>query len=265
MKLTTVPIQQRGQIRLMLCVALMSVFAGCTHETVAPSAAAEPAIAVESTPQDFLINLLNELDAIAEWTGPGTTLPGNTGTLLGKADAESVYVYGELTLEGYGAVVTERHAYPKGMLLITVRKTYGMPQGHIASEVKRYTSAEALRRGEAQQTSQTEVYGTSRDTIVTRVLSNGISETYTFRLPVITATVAASAELSRTRIRFGQGGEVVVETRDGLGRLIQTQRSRGEADGTLLTRTEYPDGSWREARSVGRGDGTIYRENRTSP
>jgi len=263
MNLTKIRPELRRLSPLLLCIAFIGGLAGCKHELAAPSGPTEPTITAESSPQDYLIGLLDELHAIADWSG--TALPAGTGGILARADAESVYVYGEVTEQGYGAVVTERHAYPKGMLLITVRKSYGMPQGHVASEVKRYTSAEALRRGEAQQTSLTEVYATSRDTIVTRVMSNGISETYTFRLPVITTTVAATAEASRTRIRFGEAGEVVVETRDGLGQLIQTQRSRGEADGTLLTRTEYPDGSWREARSVGREDGTIYRENRTSP
>jgi hypothetical protein len=252
----------RGQlVRALICLLLIGTAAGCRDESLTLPLPEGKATA-ESSPEEYLIGLLDEIGAIAAWTGPAGMQ--KKASALEKADAESVYVYGEITTAGYGAVVTERHAYPKGMLLITVRKSYGMPLGHVASEVARYTSVEAMRRGEPEQTSLTEVYGLG-DTIVTRVLSNGLQETFTFRLPVITATIGATAELTRSSIRFALSGDVVVETRNGLGQLIQTQRTRGEADGALVTRTEYPDSSWRETRSVGEGDGTVYRETRTGP
>lgn len=248
-------------------VLLVAAFlAGCHKDEVDSPVdpGSDATILPTETPQDLLIAAIQGVEDLSDWSGPGrvTTAVGTEVVL--KAEADTLYIYGEVTPEGYGATVTETHSYPKGIPLITVRKSHGREGGRIVSEVRRYTSVQTFHRNEPAQSSVTEVYALSQDTIVTYVRRNGILETYTFRLPVVTVTVASSAENTRRVGRFARAGEVLVETRDGNGRLLQTRRSSGWADGSLITRTDYPDGTWRSTRTLGRADGSILRESRSS-
>ena len=220
--------------------------------------------AITDSPHDLLIGALDELERLAGPLPLGRHSGGGTLFVLTKGVAETTYVYGEITSEGYGAVVTERHSYPKGIPLITVRKTFGKEQNMIVSELNRYTSQADHEAGRPEQTSLTEVVGLSQDTILTRIIRNGQIETYTFRLPVVTVTLKSEPELTRRVSRYSSQGEIVVETRDGNDALIQRRRNSTLPDGSLVALTEYPDGSWRRTRTVGRSDGTILRENASS-
>ena len=53
---------------------------------------------------------------------------------------------------------------------------------------------------------------------------------------------------------------VVTEVRDGNGILSQLRRTYGRSDGSLISRTEYADSSWRQTRTLGRSDDSILRE-----
>ncbi len=53
--------------------------------------------------------------------------------------------------------------------LITVRKSYGKENGHVVTETKRYISHSDFLIDNPQQSNITEVFGLSRDTIVTHV------------------------------------------------------------------------------------------------
>ncbi|MBX2991487.1 MAG: hypothetical protein KF749_10005 [Bacteroidetes bacterium] len=245
-------------------LAVAAVIYGCfKSQPVEPTTALNPG-SFESTGEDFLINALDEIHSIAEWAqavpprSPKLP-PRERKVLLSKASGDSVYVYGQITADGFGAVVTERHAYPKGLLLITVRKSHGGNGGRIVTETKRFITFENFQNDIPSQSNLTEVY-TIADTIVTRVLRNGLLETYTFRLPVVTRTVNAVTGAVTVTRRFGADGSIVSERRDGTGALIQTARSSGLVDGSLLTRTEYPDSTWRSVRTLGQADGSILRE-----
>lgn len=220
--------------------------------------------AITDSPHDLLIGALDELERLAGPLPPGRLYGGGTLLVLTKGVADTTYVYGEINPEGYGAVVTERHSYPRGIPLITVRKTFGKGGNVIVSELNRYTSQADFEAGRPEQTSLTEVIGLSQDTILTRILRNSQIETYTFRLPVVTVTLKSEPELTRSVSRYSLQGEIVVETRDGNNALIQRRRNSTLADGSLVALTEYPDGSWRRTRTVGRSDGTILRENASS-
>ena len=180
---------------------------------------------------------------------------------LAKTATDTVYIYGQIVAGGYGAVVTERYAYLKGMLLITVRKTYGKENGHVVTETNRYASHSDFLNDNPQQTNVTELFGRQKDTIVTYVLRNGRLETYTFRLPVITKVVSPQDGSVRVTTRYASGGAIVSKIDDGSGNLIQLRRSFGQADGSTVTRTEYPDYSWKQVRTIGQADGTIIRES----
>jgi hypothetical protein len=256
-----------------------------------------PPLEFEATGEDFLISAIDEIHAIADWTNftrtgssaittglserseakstVGMSIPQVFGRdqnlapalpskenkmVLSKTATDTIYIYGEVTPDGYGAVVTERYARPKGLLLITVRKSHGKENGHIITQTKRYISYAHLLNDNPQQTNVTELFGLSADTIVTHVLRNGTLETFTFRLPVITRVVNPQDGSIRVTTRYGANGYVISEVRDGNGSLIQLRRNSGQADGSLVTRTEFPDSSWRQVRTVGQVDGTILRE-----
>jgi hypothetical protein len=251
-----------GKILFALVIAfLLAALGACTHPdpTHHDGQAPLPQFSDAETPEHLLIAALEELDFIADWQGPVGDFAGG----LARTSTDSTFIYGETVSGGYGAVVTERHTYPKGLLLITIRKTYGREEGRIVSESKTYISFQSLIDGNPETSLTTELYALSGDTIVTHVTRNGTQETYTFRLPVITSTLAASPEESRVVLRHGRARRIVVETRDGNGALIQERASWGESDGSLYALTSYPDGSWRRSRTLGSANGSILRETHT--
>ncbi len=223
----------------------------------------------EATGEDFLISALDEVHAIADWAdtftnGPNLSVSNDASATkkmtLTKTANDTVYIYGQVISGGYGAIVTERYAHPKGLLLITIRKSYGKGNGHIVTETKRYASYINLRDDNPQQTTVTELFGLQKDTIVTHVLRNGRLETYTFRLPVVTRVVNPQDGSIRVATRYASNGAIISKVQDGDGNLVQLRKSYGQADGSTVTRTEFPDCSWRQVRTLGRAGGTITRE-----
>ncbi len=238
---------------------------GCRRETLHPTEPAQSqTIETPETGEQLLFEAIDEITAIAEWSGKVGSQSVGEGTPLrfGKTSGDSVFVYGTVTSGGLGVVVTERHTHPKGLLLITVRKSYGSP-GRIVSEVKQFDSYENFRGDQPQQTTTTEVRPASRDTIVTYVLRNGITETYTFRLPVVTRVTDLVNQTVRITSRYASAGSVVTEMTDGNQALIRRTTSSALSTGALQTRTDLPDGSWRVVISLGRADGSILRETVT--
>jgi len=216
------------------------------------------------SPQELLLEALDEVQYISETAlRPGSSVTGPAFRLQ-KGSADTIIVYGQQTADGYGAVVSERRSYPRGILLITVRKTFGKENNVTVSELRRYTTQAALASDEPEQTVLTEVFGLSQDTIVTRVTRNGRVETFTFRLPVVTVTLNADPSQSRRITRSALAGEILIETKDGNGQILSRRRHSTLSDGSLIALTEFPDGSWRRTRTLGQADGTILRESATS-
>jgi hypothetical protein len=85
-------------------------------------------------------------------------------------------------------------------------------------------------------------------------------ETFTFRLPVVTRTISPQDGSIKVSSRFALDSMVVTEVRDGNGILSQLRKTYGRSDGSLITRTEYADSSWRQVRILGRPDGSILHE-----
>jgi hypothetical protein len=244
---------------------LLLLFSGCRRETLYPTEPAQPqTIETPETGEQLLCEAIDEMTAIAEWSGTvGSQTTGERVPLhLDKNSGDSVFVYGTVTSGDLGVVVTERHTHPKGLLLISVRKSYGSP-GRIVSEVKQFDSYESFRGDQPQQTTTTEVRPASRDTIVTYVLRNGITETYTFRLPVVTRVTDQVNHTVRITSRYASAGSAVTEVTDENQALVRRTTSSALSTGALQTRTDMPDGSWRVVISLGRADGSILRETVT--
>jgi len=251
-----------AQAALVAGFTLVVFLSGCTPKTLHPTEPSQPeTTAAPETGEQLLFDAIDEMTAIAEWSGLSRPLSAGEDAVprLLKNTGDSVFVYGTVTAGGVGAVVTERHTHPKGLLLITVRKSYGTP-GRIVSDVSRFDSYESFRAGEPQQTTTTEIRPASRDTITTYVLRNGITETYTFRLPVVTRASDLVNQTVRITSRYASAGSVVTEVTDENQSLIRRTTNSALATGALQTRTDLPDGSWRIVTSLGKSDGSILRE-----
>ncbi len=243
-------------------LTLLLLLPGCSPETLHPTdPGSTDVIETPETGEQLLFDAIDEMTAIADWTGAIGSAPaeGAVTPEFRKLSGDSVFVYGTVTPDGLGAVVTERHTHPKGILLITVRTSYGTP-GRIVSDVKQYDSYENFRAGQPAQTTVTEVRPAGRDTITTYVLRNGITETYTFRLPVVTRVTNETANTVRITSRYASGGAVVSEVTDENQSLIRRTTNSALATGALQTRTDLPGGAWRVVTSLGRPDGSILRE-----
>lgn len=274
MRITNLRPNGKFQINTGPPLAVIAVFLivygiiqGCQSSTPIENISIPPFV-FERTGEEFLISSLDELNSISDWaqsTAPEAIPPREGKLVLSQTASDTVYVYGQVISGGYGAVVTERHSYPKGLLLITVRKSYGKGDGHVVTDTKRYISFDNFINDEPQQSSITEVYGLSADTIVTRVLRNEILETFTFRLPVITRTVNPADGSVRVTSRYGFNGAIVSEIRDGNDALIQLRTSNGLSNGALVTRTDFPDSTWRSTLTLGQSDGTVFREITSGP
>jgi hypothetical protein len=253
--------ERRGRGAPLLIVALVIAAAlaaawvpGCREGAVDP-APGEPGAVDQARGEEFLASALDEIEAIAD------AAPGSVPAVA----ADTTYVYGEILPGGYGAVVTERHAYPKGILLITVRRSYGTELAHLVTDTRRYTSEAAFLADSAEQTNRTEVYGLTADTIVTYVDRNGLSETYTFRLPVVSKVTNPADGSVRVTTRFADAGAVVTEVRDGAGLLVSRRTSSGAADGAILSTILYADSTWRSTRTIGQADGSVLRDVTSGP
>jgi hypothetical protein len=251
------------QRTVAVTLALLAL-GGCRKdEPVAPVTPPDASsVLPNESPQDLLVAAIQEMEDLGEMSLAGRIIQKG-GPPLQAIAADTLYVYGQMTSDGYGATVSERRTYPRGIPLITVRKSFGR-RGRIVSDVSRYTSLETFRRNEPAQTSVTELYGMNGDTIITTVRRSGGVETFTFRLPVITVTLGVTSADTRRLSRYGRSGAIVVETRDGNNVLIQTRTNSTRDDGSLITRTDYPDLSWRMTRTLGRADGSILRETSKS-
>ncbi len=271
-----VPAVPAGIICFVIASVLM-LLVGCQKEPVSMPTIGSDLVRHDSlaTGEGFLLSVLDEIETINAFAQqePGfsaqacplnrvaSALPSYPQKhMLSVSAADTAYIYGEMTDSGYAAVVTERHTYPKGLLLITVRRSHGLSSNAIVTETKRYISFSDFANDSPQQSNITEVYGLSSDTIVTHVLRNGILETYTFRLPVVTRVVNPNDGSVRVTTRHGVNGMVESEVRDGNNILIQLRRTYGQSDGAIITYTQFADSSWRNVRVVGRADGSVFRE-----
>ena len=175
-------------LRFLSVLFLLFALAGCDPQPTQPTATKTPQqLPFDPTGEDLLIDALKELHTIADWAESSVGSSGEpvgsdrtTRSFLFKHMADTVLIYGE-DVGGVGAVVTERHTYPKGLPLISVRRTYGGGSGETVSELSRYISHQDFADDRPEQYIRTEIHGLSDGRILTHVERNGLFETYTFR------------------------------------------------------------------------------------
>ena len=112
-----------------------------------------------------------------------------------------------------------------------------------------------------------QVYSPAQGAAVVSYANQELRETVTVREPVITrntngtGTVRDGGDDGAVRTRYYGADFAVDAAGTPTGTLLRTLTSHGDAgDGSLVSLTRYPDGSFRQTRQRG-GDGVVVREN----
>ena len=112
-----------------------------------------------------------------------------------------------------------------------------------------------------------QVYSPAEGEAVVSYGNAELRETVTVREPVVTRNADGSGTVrdggagGAVRTRYYGADFAVSDTGDVSGTLLRTLTSSGSvATGAILSRTDYPDGSWRQTEQVG-GDGVVIRTN----
>jgi len=226
----------------------------------------------DDSPQALLNESLNAFEEIHEWILAGKPF-GKQNALMkvNNATADSVWIYGDTLTGGIGVVITERHSYPKGLLLITKNYKYGdYPNLSIVSVTERFISWTQYNNGTPETKTKTELTFESApsEAIVTHITrwTKGVQtrETYTFRNPVI--TIDNSRQIKTVRKAKPNDEVIVTETYNLATNSLLQSRWTGASStysGGFFTRTNnYDSGnlvSWTKTTTVGQGDGSVVR------
>jgi hypothetical protein len=226
----------------------------------------------EDTPEALVIDAIKNFEDVHEWILAGKPL-GKQNALLkvDQVNADSTWIYGDTLTGGVGVVITEKHSYPKGLLLITKNYKYGdYANLTIVSINERYISWSQYNSGTPETKTKTELTFESAPseaivTHITRWTKNvQTRESYTFRNPVITIDNSRGTKTVR---KAKPNDEVIVtETYDlSTNNLLQSRWTGASPtySGGFFTRTNnYDNGnlvSWTKTTTVGQADGSIKR------
>jgi hypothetical protein len=226
----------------------------------------------EDTPEALVIDALKNFEDVHEWILAGKPF-GKQNALLkvDQVNADSTWIYGDTLTGGVGVVITERHAYPKGLLLITKNYKYGdYANLTIVSINERFVSWSQYNSGTPETKTKTELTFESAPseaivTHITRWTKNvQTRESYTFRNQVI--TIDNSRGIKTVRKAKPNDEVIVTETYDlSTNNLIQSRWTGASPtfSGGFFTRTNnYDNGnlvSWTKTTTVGQADGSIKR------
>jgi len=84
------------------------------------------------TGEQLLTQSLDDIQALSDWAASASQAQLNSPLPLDKSAnvaADSTFVYGQLSPEGYGSVITVKYGHPKGILLITLKRAHGEAEG----------------------------------------------------------------------------------------------------------------------------------------
>ena len=196
---------------------------------------------------------------------------------VGKVATDSIFVYGDTaTINGvlHGIVVTEKHAYPKGLLLITKSSKYSPSNTRgIASVTDRYISWAQYSAGTPVQRTESVIQpqfssGTDSTIEVHATRTKGsitLSETYRFTSPTVTIDVSKGTRVVRTADPAADG--IVTATYDQTTGILLTKRVTGQGEappyGGFYTQTfNYVDGelnNWVKTTTRGQADHSVIK------
>jgi hypothetical protein len=238
----------------------------------------------EDTPEALVIDALKNFEEVHEWIIAGKPF-GKQNALLkvDQINADSTWIYGDTLTGGIGVVITEKHSYPKGLLLITKNYKYGIGTNEpgnpadvkkIVNWTKKYVSWTQFRDDTPEQEVKTELYSENNKitTHITRKNKNGIvtRESYTFKDPIV--TVVYGRDLKIVRKASDYSGDIETLTYQySTGKLLSV-RAVGSAAGDYgdgafhSTYTEYDIIQpplrvirYNKVAVLGKGNGEIWR------
>ncbi|MCL5268290.1 MAG: hypothetical protein M1469_09335 [Bacteroidetes bacterium] len=196
---------------------------------------------------------------------------------VGKVAADSIFVYGDTaTINGvlHCVVVTEKHAYPKGLLLITKSSKYAPSNTRgIASVTDRYISWNQFSAGTPEQRTESIIqpqFSSGTDSTIEAHVSRTkgsvtLSETFRFTSPAVTIDVSKGTRVVRSADPLA--GQIVSATYDQATGVLLSKRATGQATpppyGGFYTQSyTFTNGelaSWVKTTTLGQADHSVVK------
>ncbi len=191
--------------------------------------------------------------------------------------ADSIFVYGDTaTINGvlHCVVVTEKHAYPKGLLLITKSSKYAPSSTRgIASVTDRYISWNQFSAGTPEQRTESLIqpqFSSGADSTIEAHVSRTkgsvtLSETFRFTSPAVTIDVSKGTRVVRSA--HPAAGQIVSATYDQATGVLLSKRATGQATappyGGFYTQSyTFTSGeltSWVKTTTLGQADHSVVK------
>jgi len=206
------------------------------------------------------------------------SLPGKNAPIIFAVTPDSTFVYGDTaTIDGQlnGIVVTEKHAYPKGLLLITKSMKYAPSNTiGIASVTEKYVSwsqynshtpeTKTISIAGPQYSSGTD---SAIETHVTKI-KGSVTLTETFRFSEPIRTVDMSKSTISVRAADPSSQQVITAVYDMTSGILLTKRATGQGDVSLGYGSYYSQSytysngvlaSWTKTTTLGQADKSILK------
>ena len=269
-----------GAIALLILGLL--IFAGCERsDDHATDTSTKPSSLSKDEALFIMNEVLDDFEFVHQSMLSGTPLakiaPTRSQPIVMKVATDSIFVYGDTaTINGvlHGIVVTEKHAYPKGLLLITKSAKYSPSNTRgIASVTDRYISWTQYNAGTPEQRTESVIQpqfssGTDSTIEVHATRTKGsvtLSETYLFTSPTVTIDVSKGTRVVRTADPAADG--IVTATYDQSTGILLTKRVTGQGEappyGGFYTQTfNYVDGelnNWVKTTTRGQADHSVLK------
>ncbi len=265
-----------------LLVLIFLVFAGCERSNDhATDTSAKPPSLSKDEALSIMNEVLDDFEFVHQSMLSGAPLakiaPTRSQPIVMKVATDSIFVYGDTaTIDGvlHGIVVTEKHAYPKGLLLITRSAKYSPSNTRgIASVTDRYISWAQYSAGTPEQRTESVIqpqFSTGTDSTIevhaTRTKGSiTLSETYRFTSPTVTIDVSKGTRVVRTADPAAD--QIVTATYDQSTGILLTKRVTGPGEappyGGFYTQTyNYADGvlnTWVKTTTRGQADHSVLK------
>jgi hypothetical protein len=268
---------------LMLCIS------GCdltrTKQDTQTPANPEQSISQDEAKQ-ILMDMLDDFEQTDQLIASNASLrkvgvaslPGKNAPIIFAVTPDSTFVYGDTaTVDGQlnGIVVTEKHAYPKGLLLITKSMKYAPSNTiGIASVTEKYVSwnqynshtpeTKTISIAGPQYSSGTD---SAIETHVTKIKGSvTLTETFRFSEPIRTFDMSKSTISVRAADPGAQ--QVITAVYDMNSGILLTKRAIGQGDVSLGYGSYYSQSytysngvlaSWTKTTTLGQADKSILK------
>ncbi len=269
-------------MRIIIPILALLIISGCERSN---DHATDTSTKPPSLSKDEALSIMNEVlddfefvhQSMLSSASLRKVAPTRSQPIVMKVATDSIFVYGDTaTINGvlHGIVVTEKHAYPKGLLLITKSSKYSPSNTRgIASVTDRYISWAQYNAGTPEQRTESVIQpqfssGTDSTIEVHATRTKGsvtLSETYRFTSPTVTIDVSKGTRVVRTADPAAD--QIVTATYDQATGTLLTKRVTGQGEappyGGFYTQTfNYVDGelnNWVKTTTRGQSDHSVLK------